>query len=296
MSYVSCLYVALLMSYVSCTIRHCRSADIFWHHRRTVCCVWQESSTYYSHQNSHQTQDTVGRWSRCLSPPIPTVCSAPLSYHSARGFQSLNGVIVSNDNICTATNAAQRPGNCGRRRRPYLCFPSAYIIIVVVVVVIIIIIITIIIIIYLSLNREGRWGTTDDFATSFLHFSLFSTALWNLANSGPVNFLMLSSHLFFVCVVIPPCTELNWNLFDCCRSQDKEGVWNPLKCVPLYFLDAWKVTLNGGVIGALTTYKPNGLTREKMDDLPRMGIGSLTISMFPSWVYDGKTKVLYYLQ
>ena len=31
------------------------------------------------------------------------------------------------------------------------------------------------------LNREGRWGTTDDFATSFLHFPLFSTALWGLA-------------------------------------------------------------------------------------------------------------------
>ena len=30
---------------------------------------------------------------------------------------------------------------------------------------------------HLSLNREGRWGTTDNFATSFLHFSLFSTAL-----------------------------------------------------------------------------------------------------------------------
>ena len=28
-----------------------------------------------------------------------------------------------------------------------------------------------------SLNREGHWGTTDDFATSFLHFFLFSTAL-----------------------------------------------------------------------------------------------------------------------
>ena len=27
-----------------------------------------------------------------------------------------------------------------------------------------------------SLNHVGRWGTTDDFATSFLHFSLFSTA------------------------------------------------------------------------------------------------------------------------
>ena len=47
-----------------------------------------------------------------------------------------------------------------------------------------------------SLNCEGRWGTTDDFTTSFLHFSLFSTALWDLANSRPVNSLM-SSHLFF---------------------------------------------------------------------------------------------------
>ena len=43
---------------------------------------------------------------------------------------------------------------------------------------------------HLSLNREGRWGTTDDFATSFLHFSLFSTALWNLAISRPVHSLM----------------------------------------------------------------------------------------------------------
>ena len=33
-----------------------------------------------------------------------------------------------------------------------------------------------------SLKREGRWGTIDDFATSFLHFSLFSTALWDLPN------------------------------------------------------------------------------------------------------------------
>ena len=50
---------------------------------------------------------------------------------------------------------------------------------------------------HLSLNREGRCGTTDDFATSFLHFPLFSTALWNMANSRPVHSLMLSSHLFF---------------------------------------------------------------------------------------------------
>ena len=48
---------------------------------------------------------------------------------------------------------------------------------------------------YLSLNRENRWGT-DDFVTSFLKFSLFSTALWDLANSRPVHSLMTSSHLF----------------------------------------------------------------------------------------------------
>ena len=52
-----------------------------------------------------------------------------------------------------------------------------------------------------SLNREGCWGTTDDFTTNFLHFSLFSTALWDLANSRPVHSLMLSSHLF----LCPPC-------------------------------------------------------------------------------------------
>ena len=33
-------------------------------------------------------------------------------------------------------------------------------------------------------------------APTFLHCSLFSTALWDLANSRPVHSLMLSSHLF----------------------------------------------------------------------------------------------------
>ena len=58
-----------------------------------------------------------------------------------------------------------------------------------------------------SLNREGHWGTTDDFATSFLHFSLFSTALWDLPNSRPVHSLMLSSHIF-LCLpcLLPPFT------------------------------------------------------------------------------------------
>ena len=67
--------------------------------------------------------------------------------------------------------------------------------------VIIIIIIIIIIINPLTARVEGRWGTTDDFATSFRHFSLFSTALWDLPNSRPVHSLMLSSHLF----LCPPC-------------------------------------------------------------------------------------------
>ena len=60
---------------------------------------------------------------------------------------------------------------------------------------------------HLSLNREGRWGTTDDFATSFLHFSRSTTALWDVANSNPVHSLMLSFHLFF-CLpcLLPPFT------------------------------------------------------------------------------------------
>ena len=60
---------------------------------------------------------------------------------------------------------------------------------------------------HLSLNREGRWGITDDFTYSIIQFSLFSTALWELPNSRPVHFLMLSSHLVLClsCLLLP-CT------------------------------------------------------------------------------------------
>ena len=57
---------------------------------------------------------------------------------------------------------------------------------------------------HLSVNREGRWGTTDDFETSFLHFSLFSTALWDWRTPGlsiPWCCLPTSSP---VCVVFFP--------------------------------------------------------------------------------------------
>ena len=55
---------------------------------------------------------------------------------------------------------------------------------------------------HLSLDREGRWGTTDNFTTSFLLFTLFSTALWDLANSRHVHSIMLSFHR-----LIPPCAS-----------------------------------------------------------------------------------------
>ena len=69
---------------------------------------------------------------------------------------------------------------------------------------------------HLSVNHEGRWGTTDDFATSFLHFSLFSTALWDLANSKPVY--------LFPDVVFPPLplSALSSSPFHC-ALQDGFG-------------------------------------------------------------------------
>ena len=60
----------------------------------------------------------------------------------------------------------------------------------------------------LTLSVVG--DTTEDSTTNFLHFSLFSTALWDLANSRPVHSLTMSSHLFFClpCRLLPstvPC-------------------------------------------------------------------------------------------
>ena len=71
-----------------------------------------------------------------------------------------------------------------------------------------------------SLSREGRWGTTDDFATSFLHFSLFSTALWDLPNSRHVHSLTLSSYLFRLPCLLPPFTV---HLHSVCVSLRSSG-------------------------------------------------------------------------
>ena len=84
-----------------------------------------------------------------------------------------------------------------------------------------------------SLNREGCWGTTDDFATSLLHFSLFSTALWDLPNSRPVHSLMLSSHLF-LCLpcLLPP--------FHCALQDGFGQTWlTGNMTIPLHFVSLY---------------------------------------------------------
>ena len=55
-------------------------------------------------------------------------------------------------------------------------------------------------------------GTTDDFTTSFLLFSLFSTVLWDLANSRSFHSLMMSSRLFFCLpfLSLPPSCALQY--------------------------------------------------------------------------------------
>ena len=80
---------------------------------------------------------------------------------------------------------------------------------------------------HLSLNSRGRWVTTDDFTTSFLHSSLLSTALWDFANSRPVYSLILSFHLFF-CLpcLLPPFTVSCKMVF--ARPYDRE-TW-PYHC------------------------------------------------------------------
>ena len=49
---------------------------------------------------------------------------------------------------------------------------------------------------HLSLNHEGRW-LPQMISQPVSSFSLFSSALWDLANSRPVHFPMMSFHLFF---------------------------------------------------------------------------------------------------
>ena len=67
------------------------------------------------------------------------------------------------------------------------------------------------------LNYEGHFASTDDFTTSFLHFSLFPAALWDLANSRPVHSRMLSSHLFLC--------PLSSSPFHCALQDGFDQTW-----------------------------------------------------------------------
>ena len=60
---------------------------------------------------------------------------------------------------------------------------------------------------HFPINRKDRWGTIDDFLTSSLHVSLFSTTLWESANSILVHSLMMFSYFFFCLPLrLPPLT------------------------------------------------------------------------------------------
>ena len=75
--------------------------------------------------------------------------------------------------------------------------PYNIITIITIIIIIIDIIIITTIIIYSSTVRVAGAPLMISQTTSFLHFSLLTTALWDLANSRPVHSLMLSSHPFF---------------------------------------------------------------------------------------------------
>ena len=60
---------------------------------------------------------------------------------------------------------------------------GVYVIIIIIIIIIMTIIANLIFHYHPFRNRNDRWGTTDDFSTSFFHFSLFSTALWDLPNT-----------------------------------------------------------------------------------------------------------------
>ena len=84
---------------------------------------------------------------------------------------------------------------------------------------------------HLSLNHGGCWGTTDEFTTSFLHFSWFPSGLLDLANSRPVHSLILSSHLFFCLPCLPTFTVLCKMVL--ARSDEQETCPSTSVCISL---------------------------------------------------------------
>ena len=90
---------------------------------------------------------------------------------------------------------------------------------------------------HLSLNHEGRLGTTDDFTTSLLYFSLFFTALWDLPNSRPVHFLMLSFHLFLCLPCLLPHFSVPCKMV--LARTDEQETW-PYQCSSHLVTVVWR--------------------------------------------------------
>ena len=82
---------------------------------------------------------------------------------------------------------------------------------------------------HLSLNHEGCWGTTNNFTTSFLHFPLFSTALW-----GPA---ILQACPFPDAVFSPlPLSALSSSPFHCAlQGGFGQTWWTGDMTIPLQF-------------------------------------------------------------
>ena len=87
-------------------------------------------------------------------------------------------------------------------------------------------------------DREGRSGTTGDFRTSFLHFSLFSTAPWGMANSRFVLSFMLSSHLFLCLPCLLPLFTVPFKMI--WARPDERETW-PYHLSLCFFYNGQKV-------------------------------------------------------
>ena len=118
------------------------------------------------------------------------------------------------------------------------------------------------------------YSTTDDFKTSFLHFSHFSTALWDLANSRTVSFLycivlycivlgyitlttaviILGESRTYVsfrialCCIVSYSTVLYYTYVGCVHSKGVEDVCIVSYCSVLYCLVLYRIVSYGMIL------------------------------------------------
>ena len=91
---------------------------------------------------------------------------------------------------------------------------------------------------HLSLNCKGHWGTTDDFTTSFLHLSVFSTALWTWQTQACP----------FPGVFPPPHLPTQRNS----SFKSKTGNMHWMSTFPYSHLEGWAAVLTFVIVISLT--------------------------------------------